>query len=245
MPGRLRVGRSKYINSKVIYPKYPDFTPVVVLTMTSSPYGELGPYDLRNEQGQIIENVWQFAKVYKYVPSSQIRYSSGNATIVWNWPKETHVDENGELTKEYYRWRAKGKNNKYPVRNPVGWAHLKNCLFALEKDEPISETNPRLDYIEARKKIYLPNYWNAVVKENKFWELRQRLLAGENLLIIEVDGPHEESLDYYKQKYSVGDDFICCDSVEVTEVNMTILLNDCKHPFGHGYCLAWTLLNNL
>ena len=245
MSGRLCVGKSKYVNNRVIYPEYPEFTAIIVLTKTSSLYGELGPYDLKNEQGQIIENVWQFAKVYKYVPESHINYSTGNPTSARSWPKEIHVDINGNLTNEYYRWRLTGKNNKYPVRNPVGWSHLKNCLYALEKDELVSESNPKLDYIEARKNIYLPNYWNAVVKKDKFWELRDRLLAGENLLIIEIDGPHQESLVYYKQKYSVGNDFIHNDSVEVTESNMSILINDSKHPFGHGYCLAWTLYHNL
>lgn len=25
--------------------------------------------------------------------------------------------------------------------------------------------------------------------------------------------------------------------------NLQLLLNDAKHPFGHGYCLAWALLD--
>ncbi|CAH6419934.1 Hypothetical protein HVR_LOCUS996 [uncultured virus] len=241
MLGKLRVGRSKYINGKVILPQYPGFTQIVVLTKSSSPYGDLGPYHLKNGQGQILENIHQFSKVYQTVPKVSIPYSSGNSRIVWNWPAEIHIDSNGNSTNEYWKWRTTGKNNKEPVRNPVGWSHLKNCLFALEKDEPLSESNPKLDYIESRKRIYLPIYMRAVVKEPSFWELRNRRLNGENLLIIEVDGPHQESLNYYKDKYNVGDDFIEKDSVEATESNLAILLNDPKHPFGHGYCLAWSL----
>lgn len=241
IPGRLRVGKSKSYNGKVIIPKYPGFTPIVVLTKDSSSYGELSPYHLTNEQGQILENCWQMSKVYKFVPPVKIPYSSGNKKIVWEWPGEIHIDDNGNLTDEYWKWRMSGKNNPEPVRAPVGWKHLKNCVFALEKDEPISDGNPKLNYIEARYKIYLPIYMNAVIKEPKFRDLRNRWLNGENLLIIEVDGPHQESLNYYKDKYQVGDDFIENDSVEATETNLTILINDPKHPFGHGYCLAWTL----
>ena len=43
-------------------------------------------------------------------------------------------------------------NNKYPVRYPVGYnnRHLCVCSFSEKFDRP-------LDYIEARKKNYLPN----------------------------------------------------------------------------------------
>jgi len=240
--GSLRVGRSKFIEGRTIMPSFPNFKMIYVLTKKSSPYGELGPYELKNEQGQIIENVWQFSKVYENVPQVSIPYSSGNKKIVWEWPKECHLDQQGILTNEYWNWRLTGKNNSEPVRNPVGWTHYKACLFSVEKDEPISSTNPRLSYIEARKRIYFPLYMQAVVKEPKYLSLKQMLNNGENLLITEVDGPHQESLEYYKEKYNIKDDFIVDESIEVNEANMAILLNDPKHPFGHGYCLAWTLL---
>lgn len=121
------------------------------------------------------------------------------------------------------------------------YVFMSSCLYALEKDEPPSKNNPKLDYIESRKRIYLPLYMRLVIKEPQFKELKEKLSRGENLLIIEVDGPHQESLHYYKEKYGVPDNFIEKDSVEATEINLAILLNDSKHPFGHGYCLAWTL----
>lgn len=245
MAGRLRVGRSTRKSGKINIPSWPEFTPIVVLTKTSSPYGELGPYHLKNTQGQILENVWQFSKVYAQVPSVTMPYSSGNSTIVWQWPAETHVEPSGQVNDQYFRWRLAGKFNKEPVRAPVGWKSLKKCLFALEKDEPISDTNPKLDYITSRKRIYLPIYMREVIKEAKFQDIKNRWLNGENLLIIEVDGPHAESLPYYKEKYKVDDNFIVNDSMPATEPNLSVMLNDDKHPFGHGYCLAWTLLQSL
>ena len=62
-------------------------------------------------------------------------------------------------------------------------------------------------------------------------------------MIIEVDGPHQESLNYYKHTYGVSEDFIDKNTISVNENNMKIMLNDTKHPFGHGYCLAMALLD--
>lgn len=241
MPGRIRVGRSKFIHGRTIYPSYPNFIAIIVLTLAQSIYGILSPYYLRNEKGQILENVHQFSKAYLWVPQVAMPYSSRNRQIVWRWPAETHLDADENPTPEYWRWRMAGKNNPEPVRAPVGWKHLENCKYSLEKDEPLSETNPKLGYREARKRIYFPEYIRAVVKEPLFQELKQRWLNGENLLIVDVDGPREESLDYYQQKWHVPEDFIDQDSVEATEQNLAILLEDLKHPFGHGYCLAWAI----
>jgi hypothetical protein len=74
-------------------------------------------------------------------------------------------------------------------------------------------------------------------------ELKKRLDDGENLLIIEVDAPHQESLDYYMRKYKVAANFIERDSSLATKENLDIFLNDPTHPFGHGYCLAIALLD--
>lgn len=100
-----------------------------------------------------------------------------------------------------------------------------------------------LDYIEARKQIYVPVYCSAARKTKAFASLKSRLEHGENLLILEIDGPHYESLNYYKAKYGVGDDFIAPNNTtDAILVNLKLLLNDSKHPFGHGYCLAAELL---
>lgn len=72
--------------------------------------------------------------------------------------------------------------------------------------------------------------------------MKNKLENGENLLICEVDGPHQESLEYYREKYKVQESFIENNSIEVTFENMKIMLEHTKHSFGHGYCLALALL---
>lgn len=240
--GEVRVGRITYRQGRQVYPSYPNFTPIVVLTK-SSEYGDLGPYVLKNEKGELMENIWQASKVYEWIPDVCEYYSRWDNTIIWKHSKERHISEESMNdssqcpNKKYWTWRSKLLACPYAVRYPVGMTHRHSCLYAIE-----SRNGPHLDYVEARKGIYFRVYRDLVKKQKKFKELRRRLEKGENLLIIEVDGPHQESLDYYREKYSVKDTFIDRSTVYVSPENMKIMLNDTKHPFGHGYCLAIALL---
>jgi len=132
-------------------------------------------------------------------------------------------------------------NCKYPIRYPVGYNHRSKCLFAIKDlNNPVP-----LDYVQSRIQIYLPLYVELVRKEAQYTELLNKVRRGENILIIEVDGPHQESLDYYKEKYNIGDDFIQNKTMLCTKENLNIMLYDTKHAFGHGYCLAVALLMDL
>lgn len=230
----IRVGRIEYKRGRKIKPSFPNFTEIEVMT-PSTKYGSLSPYVLKDRKGRYIENLWQFSKVYKTIPKSRQVYSRYDPTVIWGHPAETHVDDQGELTPGYFAWRKKGFYNKYPVRYPVGFHHRHKCLYAWWKKQ-------KLGYIESRMEIYIPEYIRSVKKEPQFKELKKRLEQGENLLIIEVDGPHQESLPYYQKNYDVEDDFIDDKTILATPENLTIMANDEKHPFGHGYCLAMALL---
>ncbi len=118
-------------------------------------------------------------------------------------------------------------------------------MYALAEDPSTGEIDEKnhLDYIASRKAIYVPLYIKLVIQQPKFNKLKELLRRGINLLIIEVDGPHQEDLDYYQKTYGVNDDFITHDSMIVNEKNIQIMLNDKKRPFGHGYCLAMALLD--
>ena len=202
-------------------------------------WGDLSPYYLTNENGHVFENIWQFSKVYKTVPQSTQRYSRFDQKVIWEHDKEVHV-KNDSVTKKYLKWRVKGMQNEYAVRYPVGFSNRHNCLYAYGGGL-VPDTSVKMDYIESRKQIYLPEYCNLVRNEPRFKKLLKMLENGKNLLIVEVDGPHQESLEYYKEKYNVDDSFIVNDTVLVTKENINILLNDPKHPFGHGYCLGVAL----
>lgn len=230
----IRVGRIEYVNKKPIYPSYPGYESIVVMMKSHSKWWKLSPYYL-NENGEIMENTWQSSKVYEMIPQSTQYYPGNRSRVIWNWRKEDHVID-GELTPEYFKWRAALRANKYAVRYPVGFYHRHNCLYAVADD-----SKENLGYVESRKKIYIPVYTRLAKKERQFKTLVNKLKY-TNLLIIEVDGPHQESLQYYKDKYKTDDNFITNNTIAVTEDNINIMVNDEKHPFGHGYCLGLALL---
>lgn len=253
MVGKVRVGRRKY-NRDGTYtdPKYEGYKSIICMTKCSE-YGSLSPYELKNENNQILENIWQFSKVYKKVPKTTQKYSRYSNKVIWKYDDETHIDDNNTLLlSSYWNWRTRGKNSLDAIRYPVGFSNMSKCLFAIKESdiENLNKENSinlnsirKLNYIQARKEIYLQEYKNMVRTQKQFKELKKMLDDNINLLIIEVDGPHQETMNYYKQKYNVKNDFIVNDTIEVNQTNMSILLNDEKHPFGHGYCLGIELLD--
>jgi hypothetical protein len=237
----IRVGRRKYApNGTFVDPSYFDYTPILCLTK-SSPFGDIGPYVLADDQGRIMENIWQFSKVYTNVPAVKLFESRYNKKVIWQHPAEIHVEAD-EPNAKYWAWRQKGMTAIYPIRYPVGFSNRQNCLYAL-KENPDGTISEPMDYVQARKSIYVPVYCSMVKTHPKFIDLKKRAESGEKLLIIEVDGPHQESMEYYKQTYGVPNSFIIKNTIGVTEHSMQIMLNDPKHPFGHGYCLAMALLD--
>src|SRR6185437_13810479 len=171
--GKIRVGRR--LGTKD--PKLDGYKPIVCLTK-STPYGELGPYELKDEDGVIMENYYQFSKVYTKVSKSVQRYSQYDQSVIWNHPAEIHVDEKGYLTKEWFEWAIKGMKNKYAIRYPVGRQNRGKCLGAvppryLEQLLKMKGGYPRihlsqlLSYVEARQQIYFTKYHELVIRMPK------------------------------------------------------------------------------
>jgi hypothetical protein len=242
--GKVYVGRRIYTGSKFTDPTLPGCYPVVVMT-ASTKYGSLSPYELRDPKGRIVECAYQFSKIYSTVPKTCERVSRWDHTVIWEWPEQEHARYvNGQLQilPAYLQWRQAGMAVQKPIRYPVGRKARSECIGALGEN-PDGSLNPQiLSYIEARKKIYVPLYSEAVVKQPQFKELQQRVAAGQNLLIIEVDAAHQESLPYYIQKYGVRADFIVNECILAEPVGLEILLNDPTHNFGHGFVLSALLM---
>lgn len=228
----IRVGKYYFEGNEWICPFYQDFTSIVP--------SSLSPDVLRDEEGRILSNIWEASKVYPNVPYCLRKVSPNDPTVAWEWPKEKHLLLSGkevkEILPEYYNWRGMLMRNPYPVKFLSGYHNPRKPFFFLE-----SEDSEPINYITARKKIYCPLYINRIKEERHFKELKERHEKGENLLLIEPDGPHQESLPYYKEKYKVDDSFIEKNTLLATEENLKIMLNDTKHQFGYGYCLAAAL----
>ncbi len=199
----------------------------------------------------LVEDCYQFSKVYAEVPAACETRSRFDNTGIWKWPAQTHcvvtpqpglLHSKIAMTMAYFLWRKSGMCAPEPIRYPVGQRHMDKCLFSLRQNED-GTVDPRpLDYIQSRKAIYLPYYNNAVKQHPEFLNLQARLHQGENLLIIEVDGPRARSMEHYKKTYGVGDNFIENDTILVDAQRLEILLNDDRERYGHGYCLAGCLL---
>jgi len=249
-------------------PHFDDFTPIVVLTKTSA-YGDLGPYVLKDTKGRLMENIWQFAKVYQRVSTSgNDRYNPGG----WRWPTEAHVID-GDIQPAYWKWRRAGMNFPKAVRSPVSYKERSSCLYCYWPSSQIgkkmtlkglkeiapdpdlgmapsynSEDWVRLEYIPARYKVYAPLYLLLARQEPQFKELSEMLEQGYNLQILDVDGPHrviDDTMMPVPPYETMGDGIYGDDqvgSIPITEYTISKLLEDVTHPFGHGYVLAVGLL---
>lgn len=239
--GNIRVGVQKG--------HYDGFIKIVVMTPSNNPkWFPLSPYSIRTEDGVNFENLYQSSKVYETVPKTTQHYSRWDQRVIWQRNAEVHVKD-GKLTPAYKKWRDDLQDNKDWVRYPVGYGWRHKVLYSIDAPYHASldvlQQQPHLTYIEARKAIYLKYYVELVKQVPEFKELLKMVRSGKNILIIEVDGPHQESLPYYIEKYGVESDFIENGTMLATEANLNIMLNDPKHPFGHGYCLAWALLEDV
>ena len=214
----------------------------------SSKHFSLSPYSLRQilddgSRGPILENLWQFSKIYSTTPSVRRPYSRWDKRIIWERGSETHIVDS-KITQEYMDWRRDGFNCGDAIRYPVGYNHRHLCR-GLIKDPAVGMNVDEngLGYIDSRVEVYIPEYIKSVKMEDDFVSLKKRYEGGENILIIDVDGPHQESLDYYVSKYGVVETFIENGCVNATPESLAILMGDEKHPFGHGYCLAMALMD--
>lgn len=122
-------------------PSYKGYKRVVCL-MPSSAYGDISPYTLKDEKGRLLENVWQFSKIYDRVPRSVQRYSRYDKRVIWEHTAETHV-ESGIPNEKYFAWREKGMNHGEAVRYPVGFKHRSKCICAY-KSSPMGPLTQRL-----------------------------------------------------------------------------------------------------
>lgn len=247
MSGEIYVGRREYRGSSYQNFQKENTIPIFCLT-ASTEYGCLSPYQLKDENGLLMENIWQFGKIYPAVPAVQIPYSRWDKRIIWQYPAEQHI-ENDTILPVYWNWRVTGMKNSYPVRYPVGYNYRHNCVGFLQI---LGNEMKLLNYIQARKEIYIPLYRHCIDiaseeshAKKKYREILNMLREGKSITIIEVDGPKSSLLSHYQEKYGVKDNFIVDNVMLATTENLEIMKRDDKSPYGHGYCLAECLLADL
>ena len=231
--GSIRVGKlASTPGNRVCHPKTDGYINIVVTSSNKSGVGsELSPFKLSDGNGHFMENIWQFSKVYAFVPDYM------NTKIGWECTREIHVDKNTQKIKpSYYKWRLKGMEFGTPVTYPVGVSHRQYCKYTLWPESHLLEdaVNMTKDtpyvtykYVPARIKVYCPVYITLAKQCDDYKTINDLLNEGYNVQILDVDGPtNTES------------------SIEINEKNIKTLLADINHPFGHGYALACALLGH-
>jgi len=168
--------------------------------------GNLKVFDDGREFQQF-ENWWQGNKVYGHMG---------------------HVKKRGKkyvLTDEFEKFQdkwAKQTKGKRVIPETKHNGKRQRPLFAVYNGN-------RYGYIDARW-IYTSKYCEAVKQLPVFWELLDQIKSGDNIMLIDHDGP--PSVDYPN-------------GLSVTWDMLTEKLNDKFLPYGHGYILAAMLLSEL
>ena len=183
---------------------YEDYEKINVLKWNNSKYKYFSPYYLKTDgkeqvknDGEIIfENFYQGCKVYDIVYNNKVyasKYHVGKPEYLW-WDFKSE-DEKGDIVydkenkilnkKLYLRWRNSLWNCSNPIRYPNKIHRRKNTQFSLIINKNNKET--KLNYVQARKSIYVKEYIRLVKKLHQYDTLLQKLKDGKKLLICEVN----------------------------------------------------------
>jgi hypothetical protein len=246
---------TQYIKSTTQKPeKLENFEIINVLKWNNSKWKNLCPYLLKtdgeeicyNSGGILFENFYQGCKVYDIVYNNEVyasRYYMNNQKYLW-WKFET-ITSSGDIIYQndlidyelYYRWRNSLWDCKNPIRYPNKIHRRKNTQFALCIDKNGKEY--KFDYITTRKEIYVKEFIRLIKKLPEYEKLLNKLKNNENLMICEMDVPSKNKKGEYG--FDCDENNICYMNIDKLE----ILLNDTNEAFGHGLCIAYSLLLDL
>lgn len=216
--GKIRIAQQARGES---YPNYENYENIPAWSRGKGEWKQLSPFYLKFSDGEIFENAWQAYKVWEKVDKQN--------TKNWKWPEEKHVNEDGLPNEKWNKWHESLLKHDLPVRRPNGKAIP---LYAFWD-------NRKLDVVEARKEIYIP-YLKQLYRANPVYlKLLEKVKSGKNIMIIEPDGPF---LEAYPNGLEV-DLEILNNLIEKTNYKEEGYPKKYR-PYGHGYVLAMTLLED-
>jgi len=136
---------------------------------------------------------------------------------LWQFSKvyKGFLDKNGNPSESWWYWRNGGINDNKAHRYPMGKGAMPEYSFWNGK---------KLGYIEARKQIYIPEYYKAVRTTNSFNFLNELAQTGQkDIVLLDFD-----AYDHRKLGYNFND-----------------VVNDSKRKMGHSFILLQMLENPL
>lgn len=206
---------------------------------------ELDPDELIVVEKKVynLENFWQSAKVYKKTVKQNQKE--------WSWPAEQHIDKHDqkqEPNAAWYKWHDALLRSKQPIRHPNGTVKTGGVPeYAWWRGE-------KLGVVESRKQIYIPYIQLLYRDHDVYKQLLKKVRHGENVIIIEPDGPppeiyqHGILVDYnlllaLQDITRVGD--IPGFDKKLTASGIKNFNKNQYQPYGHGFCAALTLIEDL
>jgi len=132
----------------------------------------------------------------------------------WQFAKvyAQHTDQDGDPTGAYWKWATEGWQNPRGVRYPMGKGAAPEYHYW---------DGEKLDYITARKRIYIPLYTRAVWHTEAFQMLKAQAEIRDDLYLWDFD-----SYEYRRQGMTWED-----------------AVNNPERPLGHAMVLAMLLEN--
>lgn len=100
---------------------------------------------------------------------------------LWQYSKvyPQYNDSNNYPSSAYFEWRKEGFNKDRATRYPMGKGVKPLYSYWLGE---------KLDYIEARKKIYIPHYTYLVLRTKSYVKLYNWVCSGYNIGLRDFDG---------------------------------------------------------
>lgn len=114
-------------------------------------------------------------------------YVSRTMENAWQYSKvyQKFTDKEGNPTSGYFQWATSGWARLTANRYPMGKGA--KPLYAFWDGQ-------KLNYIEARKQIYIPLYSELVEKTQAFALLKEKLKQNINLILLDFDGYDHDNL---------------------------------------------------
>lgn len=139
-------------------------------------------------------------------------YEAKNMENAWQYSKvyRIHLDDKGNPSDDYFRWAVHGWSLTRAMRYPMGKGVVPEYSYW---------DGDKLDYIEARKRIYIPLYAAAVQKTEAWEELVSRYKSEKDIYLWDFDG-----YDYITMGRSLKQ-----------------VVNDPERKMGHAFVLALLL----
>ena len=147
------------------------------------------------------------------------RGTTRRATIMenlWQYSKvyPEHVGADGYPNEQWYLWNHQGLNNQVACRYPLGKG--RKPVYTWWKGE-------QLDYIAARKKLYIPAYTELVLQTKSYALLYKWVMEGRSIVLRDFDGYNHLRLG----------------------ISLEDVINNPKKPLGHAFIIYGLLTGKI